>query len=41
MSTFSITGLDEHDAALRAALFENTGVEGAAYVLFREIGRAS
>jgi hypothetical protein len=36
MSTFSITGLEEHEAALRAALFENAGVEGAAYVLFRE-----
>ncbi len=36
MSTFSIVGLEEHDAALRAALFENQGIEGAAYVLFRE-----
>ncbi len=36
MSTFSITGLEEHEAALRAALFENSGIEGAAYVLFRE-----
>jgi len=36
MSTFSITGLEEHEAALRAAVFENSGVEGAAYVLFRE-----
>lgn len=36
MSTFSIAGLDEHDAALRAALFETQGVEGAAYVLFRK-----
>jgi molybdopterin/thiamine biosynthesis adenylyltransferase len=36
MSTFSITGLEEHEAALRAALFENVGVEGAAYVLYRQ-----
>jgi molybdopterin/thiamine biosynthesis adenylyltransferase len=36
MSTFSIVGLEEHEAALRAALFENEGIEGAAYVLFRE-----
>lgn len=36
MSTFGITGLEEHEANLRSALFENKGVEGAAYVLFRE-----
>jgi molybdopterin/thiamine biosynthesis adenylyltransferase len=36
MSTFSIVGLDEHEAALRAALFETTNTEGAAYMLFRE-----
>lgn len=36
MTTFSIVGLEEHDAALRAVLFESSGIEGAAYVLFRE-----
>ncbi len=36
MTMFSIVGLEEHDAALRAALFETKEVEGAAYVLFRE-----
>jgi hypothetical protein len=41
MSTFGITGLEEHEATLRAALFENSGVEGAAYVLFREVQIAS
>jgi molybdopterin/thiamine biosynthesis adenylyltransferase len=41
MSTFSIVCMDEHDAALRAALFETQGVEGAAYVLFKEAHIAS
>ena len=31
----------EYEAALRAALFENVGIEGAAYVLFREAQIAS
>ncbi len=41
MTAFSITCLDEHDAALRHALFERPGIEGAAYVLFREARIAS
>lgn len=36
MSTFSITCLEEHDASLRDTLFAQAGIEGAAYVLFRE-----
>ena len=36
MSTFSLICTEEHEAALRAALFETAGVEGAAYVLFKE-----
>jgi molybdopterin/thiamine biosynthesis adenylyltransferase len=36
MSTFSFVCLDEHEAALQAALFERSGREGAAYVLFKE-----
>jgi len=41
MTTFSIVGLEEHEAALRAALFEKHGIEGAAYVVFREAQVAS
>jgi molybdopterin/thiamine biosynthesis adenylyltransferase len=41
MSTFSICMLDEHDAVLKAALFERVGVEGAAYLLFKEAVVAS
>jgi hypothetical protein len=36
MSAFSLTCTEEHEAALRAALFEIAGAEGAAYVLFKE-----
>lgn len=36
MSTFSIVCLEEHEAALHASLFAKPGVEGAAYVLFKE-----
>ncbi len=36
MSTFSVVCLEEHEAALHAALFERQGIEGAAYVLFKE-----
>jgi len=41
MSAFSLVCTDENDAALRAALTENPGVEGAAYVLFRRAKIAS
>jgi molybdopterin/thiamine biosynthesis adenylyltransferase len=37
MSTFSIVCLEEHEAALRASLFAAERVEGAAYVLFKEV----
>jgi molybdopterin/thiamine biosynthesis adenylyltransferase len=36
MSTFSIVCLEEHEASLHASLFARPGVEGAAYVLFKE-----
>ncbi len=36
MSTFSVVLLEEHEAILRAGLFAKAGVEGAAYVLFKE-----
>lgn len=36
MSTFSIVCLEEHEAALQGSMFAQPGVEGAAYVLFKE-----
>lgn len=41
MTTFSLVCLDEHESALRDVLFAKAGIEGAAYVLFKEAAIAS